>query len=118
MLFRWPIRTIQIKCYPLLSLFRVVPVRDSVTLGCSLSGSSLVPSSEGSKITKDVTMTNVAEAVPMETKSSPEKTYVTPTAVETVATASTAPVVTKATSQRGTCRLQCQVRNTVPHTTQ
>nr|XP_029514794.1 uncharacterized protein LOC115128807 [Oncorhynchus nerka] len=73
-----------------------------------IPGDKLVPSSEGSKIIKDVTMTNVAEAVPMETKSSPEKTYVTPTAVETVATASTAPVVTKATSQRGTCRLHCQ----------
>nr|XP_046181676.1 uncharacterized protein LOC124012246 [Oncorhynchus gorbuscha] len=73
-----------------------------------IPGDKLVPSSEGSNITKDVTMTNVAEAVPMETKSSPEKTYVTPTAVETVATASTAPVVTKATSQRGICRLHCQ----------
>ncbi|XP_042151303.1 uncharacterized protein LOC112264474 isoform X2 [Oncorhynchus tshawytscha] len=78
-----------------------------------IPGDKLVPSSEGSKITKDVTMTNVAEAVPMETKSSPVKTYVTPTAVETVATASTAPVVTKATSQRGTCRLHCQDCNVV-----
>ncbi|XP_055732557.1 uncharacterized protein LOC129819896 isoform X2 [Salvelinus fontinalis] len=68
---------------------------------------------EGSLITKDVTMNSVAEAVPMETKSSPEKTYVTPTAVETVATASTAPVVTTATSQRGTCRLHCQDCNVV-----
>nr|XP_023831520.1 uncharacterized protein LOC111955542 [Salvelinus alpinus] len=76
-------------------------------------GDKLVPFSEGSKITKDVTMTTVAEAVPMETKSSPEKTYVTPTAIETVATASTAPVVTTATSQRGTCRLHCQDCNVV-----
>ncbi|KAM9419052.1 uncharacterized protein ACWYII_022418 isoform 2-T2 [Salvelinus alpinus] len=76
-------------------------------------GEKLVPFSEGSKITKDVTMTTVAEAVPMETKSSPEKTYVTPTAIETVATASTAPVVTTATSQRGTCRLHCQDCNVV-----
>ncbi|XP_029587008.1 uncharacterized protein LOC115173231 [Salmo trutta] len=76
-------------------------------------GDKLVPFSEGSKITKDVTMTTVAEAVLMEPKSSPEKTYVTPTAVETVATASTAPVVTTATSQRGTCRLHCQDCNVV-----
>ncbi|CAB1320671.1 unnamed protein product, partial [Coregonus sp. 'balchen'] len=75
---------------------------------------------EGSMLTKDVTMTTIAETVPMETKSSPE-TSVTPTAVEetvatavtTVATASTAPVVTTATSQRGTCRLRCQDCNVI-----